>query len=244
MRVAGVFLILNDGCCHSRQAGSDSLCVHNCSFWTAAPTVAGGWSGACTLYLHPRRHSASACSAKKKKKTTLGQHQTGFCPYSNHIHASYWPGVRYVSLFLWIQKNLLVTRNEGQKCVEWYRKASTRVEHLKRVDNPLVVRAQQRADVFARRIAQPLRHTGPAPLLTHHLETSFVRHNLEHTGLTNHSSYAIRKVYTPPPPHWCHQIKQHVPSTGQRDQGCAFRCVGFLRRMPGSPRTWQYGPNN
>lgn len=94
--------------------------------------------------------------------------------------------------------NLLVTRNEGQKCVECYREASTRVEHLKRVDDPLVVRAQQRADVFARRIAQPLRHAGPAPLLTHHLEASFVRHDLKHTGLTNHISYGIRKVDIPP----------------------------------------------
>lgn len=73
----------------------------------------------------------------------------------------------------------LVARNEGQKCVEQYRQTSTRVEHLKRVDDPLVVRAQQRANVFARRIAQPLRHAGPAPLLTDHLETSFVCHDLK-----------------------------------------------------------------
>lgn len=81
--------------------------------------------------------------------------------------------------------------------MEWYRKASARVEHLKRVDDPLVVRAQQRADVLARRIAQPLRHAGPAPLLAHHLEASFVRHDLKHTGLTNHISYRIGSLYSP-----------------------------------------------
>lgn len=48
---------------HSHQVGSGLPCVHNCSFWMAAQTVAGGWSGACTLYPHPRHHSALACNA-------------------------------------------------------------------------------------------------------------------------------------------------------------------------------------
>lgn len=45
---------------HSHRAGSGSLCVRNCSFWMAAQTVEGGWSGACTLYPHPHHHSALA----------------------------------------------------------------------------------------------------------------------------------------------------------------------------------------
>lgn len=64
-----------------------------------------------------------------------------------------------------------------------YRQASTRLEHFKWVDNPLVVRAQQRTNVLARRIAQPLGHTSPASFLTHHLKTSFICHNLERTNI-------------------------------------------------------------
>lgn len=71
---------------------------------------------------------------------------------------------------------------EEQQYVDWYRQASTRLEHLKRVDNPLVVRPQQRADVLPRGIAQPLGHAGPAPFFTDHLEASFICHNLEHKG--------------------------------------------------------------
>lgn len=70
--------------------------------------------------------------------------------------------------------------NGRRKC---YRHASTRLEHLKREDYPLVVRAQQRPDVFAWRVAQSLRHAGPAPLLTDHLEASFICHNLKSASL-------------------------------------------------------------
>lgn len=61
----------------------------------------------------------------------------------------------------------------------WYRYAGTRMEHFKGVDDPLVVRAQQRTNILARRIAEPLGYTSPAPFLTDHLKSPFIRHNLE-----------------------------------------------------------------
>lgn len=52
----------------SHRAGSGSLCVRTCSFWMAEQTVAGGWSGACTLYPHPHHHSALAYNARNDIK--------------------------------------------------------------------------------------------------------------------------------------------------------------------------------
>lgn len=177
----GCLPVLNDGCCHSHRAGSGWLCVHSCSFWTAAQTDAGEWSGACTPYPHPRHHSASACSAGEPEKTLWARqsHQGSF----TRTGPSVWLWV-ILLVFIRADKSIYLSKTKYIKwtCVEWYRQGGTRLEHLKRVDDPLVVRAQQRADVFARGVAQPLGHTGPAPFLTDHLETAFVCHDLKRTS--------------------------------------------------------------
>lgn len=61
-----------------------------------------------------------------------------------------------------------------------YQKAGPRLEHFKWVDNPLIVWAQERANVLAWRVAKPLSYTRPAPLLTDHLKPPFICHILEH----------------------------------------------------------------
>lgn len=87
-----------------------------------------------------------------------------------------------ISVVQLINFNAGNTKQEGQEQADWYRQASARLEHLKRVDNPLIVRTQQRTDVLPRGIAQPLGHASPAPFFTDHLKASFICHNLEHTG--------------------------------------------------------------
>lgn len=79
------------------------------------------------------------------------------------------------------------TRSRWRKrqSVKRYRQTGTRLEHLEGIDDPLVVRAQQRTDVLAWRIAQPLGHTSPAPLLAHHLKPTFTRHHLQGTVIVN-----------------------------------------------------------
>lgn len=68
--------------------------------------------------------------------------------------------------------------------VKRYRQTGARLEHLERVDDPLVVRAEQGTDVLAWGVAQPLGHAGPAPLLAHHLKAAFIRHHLQRTSVT------------------------------------------------------------
>ena len=75
-----------------------------------------------------------------------------------------------------------------------YRQAGTRLEHFKGDHDPLVVGAQQRADVLAWRVAEPLGHTSPAALLTDHLKASLPRHNLEQDGTVQQSQKMSQKI--------------------------------------------------
>lgn len=86
-----------------------------------------------------------------------------------------------VHMCLCVSGSFLTQSRWRKQSVKGYRQTGTRLKHLEGVDNPLIVRAQQRTDVLARRIAQPLGHASPAPLLAHHLKAAFIRHHLQRT---------------------------------------------------------------
>lgn len=126
-----------------------------------------------------------------------------------------------------------------EKNVERYRHAGTRLEHLKRVDNPLVVWAQQRANVLAWRVAKPLGHTSPTPFLTNHLESSFISHNLQQKSIISKKIHHLLKWFT-----FQGQKFQVLPLRGWKDQGCVAQCAGSSKTMLESPKTLRCGPNN
>lgn len=86
------------------------------------------------------------------------------------------------------------TRRGKRQRATPYRQTGTGLEHLEGVDDPLVVRAEQRADVLAWWVAQPLGHAGPAPLLAHHLEAAFIRHHLQRTRITMSAVRQLKKM--------------------------------------------------
>lgn len=165
-------------CSDSRQAGTGSLCVHNCSFWMAAQTVSTGSSEACTLYPHLHHHSALACNARNYTNKFLWK-PIKRKRLKNIYCIKYEDGNALFTLVLKIIWSIVLKQKDETGMCK-YQKAGPRMEHFKWVDNPLIVWAQERANVLAWRVAKPLSYTSPAPLLTDHLKPPLICHNLEH----------------------------------------------------------------